>query len=39
VGYKKATSGGILVRTNPVKSDRVTFGEEDYLIVIAQDSR
>jgi ion channel POLLUX/CASTOR len=38
VGYKKGSSDGILIKTNPAKSDRIMFGEEDYLIVIAEDN-
>jgi hypothetical protein len=38
VGYKKVTSGGITITTNPSKSGRIQFGSEDYLIVIAQDN-
>jgi hypothetical protein len=38
VGYKKITRDGILIKTNPKKSDRVCFGSEDYLIVIAEDN-
>jgi voltage-gated potassium channel Kch len=38
VGYKKVTPGGIMMKTNPSKSERMLFGSEDYLIVIAQDN-
>jgi len=38
VGYKKVTPDGILIKTNPVKADRISFGKDDYLIVIAQDN-
>lgn len=38
VGYKKTTPGGILIKTNPKKSDRISFSGEDYLIVIAEDN-
>jgi len=39
VGYKKRTASGIQIRTNPKKSDRVSFCDEDYLIVIANDNK
>ena len=39
VGYKKVTPDGIRIKTNPKKSDRVSFSGEDYLIVIAQDNQ
>lgn len=38
VGYKRATADGITIKTNPSKSERIRFGSEDYLIVIAQDN-
>jgi voltage-gated potassium channel Kch len=38
VGYKVVAPEGIRIVTNPKKSERVTFGEEDCLIVIAQDA-
>lgn len=38
VGYKKVTPDGIVIKTNPAKSDRVVFDEDDCLIVIAQDN-
>jgi len=38
VGYKKVTPDGIEIKTNPAKSDRISFGKEDCLIVIAQDN-
>jgi ion channel POLLUX/CASTOR len=38
VGYKKMSPDGMLIVTNPKKSDRVSFGSEDYLIVIAEDN-
>ena len=38
VGYKKAAQSGISVVTNPKKSSRITFADEDYLIVIAEDN-
>ncbi len=37
VGYKKVTPEGMLVVTNPDKRARISFGPEDYLIVIARD--
>lgn len=38
VGYKKVTENGIQVITNPKKTDKVTFQEKDYLIVVAEDN-
>ena len=38
VGYKKITSTGIQINTNPKKSERVTFCNDDYLILIAEDN-
>lgn len=38
VGYKKMSCNGIEIITNPKKTDRITFNEEDYLIVIAEDN-
>lgn len=38
VGYKKVAEDGIRVVTNPKKSERISFQEEDYLIVIAEDN-
>jgi hypothetical protein len=38
VGYKKMRDHGILIMTNPKKSDRVSFSDEDYLIVIAENN-
>lgn len=38
VGYKKDTEDGIEIVTNPLKSDLVSFTEDDYLIVIAEDN-
>lgn len=38
IGYKKVTPDGIVVVTNPKKSERVSFSKEDYLIVIAGDN-
>lgn len=38
VGYKKLSENGIQIVTNPKKSERVSFTEEDYLIVIAEDN-
>jgi hypothetical protein len=38
VGFKKVTPAGITIKTNPTKSERISFGREDYLIVIAQDN-
>jgi hypothetical protein len=37
VGYKKITPDGMLIKTNPKKSDCVSFSSEDYLIVVAED--
>jgi hypothetical protein len=37
-GYKKNNAGVMLVRANPKKSDRVTFTDDDYLIVVAEDN-
>lgn len=37
VGYKKVSENGIRVVTNPKKSEKISFQEEDYLIVIAED--
>lgn len=39
VGYKKMTGSGIQIITNPKKSERISFTDEDYLIVIAEDNR
>lgn len=38
VGYKKATPEGLFIKTNPRKSERVSFQPDDYMIVIAQDN-
>lgn len=38
VGYKKATRDGMQIKTNPAKSESVSFRESDYLIVIAENS-
>jgi hypothetical protein len=38
VGYKKVDGTEIKIITNPKKSDKVSFSEEDYLIVIAEDN-
>lgn len=38
VGYKKTTPEGLLIKTNPPKSERVTFCDGDYLIVIAEEN-
>jgi voltage-gated potassium channel Kch len=38
VGYKKTAAEGLQIVTNPQKSQRVSFGSEDYLIVIAEDN-
>ncbi len=38
VGYKKISDEGIQVVTNPNKSEKIMFREEDYLIVIAEDN-
>ena len=38
VGYKKMTTDGIQIITNPKKSERISFTEDDYLIVIAEDN-
>lgn len=38
VGYKKVTEDGIHVVTNPKKSEKISFQDEDYLIVIAEDN-
>ena len=38
VGYKKITSDGIMVKTNPKKTESVSFDGGDYLIVIAEDN-
>ena len=38
VGYKKTTSGGMQVVTNPKKSSRISFTDEDCLILIAEDN-
>jgi ion channel POLLUX/CASTOR len=38
IGYKKVTPNGIVVVTNPKKSERISFSKEDYLIVIAEDN-
>jgi Trk K+ transport system NAD-binding subunit len=39
IGYKKVTPEGIVVVTNPMKSTRISFSKEDYLIVIAEDNK
>jgi Trk K+ transport system NAD-binding subunit len=36
VGYKKITAKGIEIKTNPNKSEHISFCKEDYLIVIAE---
>lgn len=38
LGYKKVTERGFSIVTNPKKSDRVMFTEDDYLIVLAEDN-
>ncbi len=38
VGYKKVTENGIQVITNPKKSEKISFQDKDYLIVIAEDN-
>lgn len=38
IGYKKMSAEGLMIVTNPPKSERVSFGADDYLIVIAQDN-
>lgn len=38
VGYKKMITDGIQIITNPKKSERISFTEDDYLIVIAEDN-
>jgi hypothetical protein len=38
VGYKKITTDGMLMKTNPKKSERISFSADDYLIVIAAES-
>jgi hypothetical protein len=38
VGYKKVAPEGIVIKTNPAKSDRIVFDDDDFLIVIAQDN-
>lgn len=37
VGYKKILPDGMQIKTNPKKSETVSFSSEDYLIVIAED--
>ena len=38
VGYKKTLPDGMIVKTNPLKSECITFSKEDYLVVIAEDN-
>ena len=38
VGYKKILPEGMLIKTNPKKTDRISFNDEDYLIVIAEEN-
>jgi len=37
IGYKKKEKGEMVIVTNPSKSSVVSFDEDDYLIVFAQD--
>ena len=37
VGYKQVRDGKTSIVTNPLKSERVVYEPEDYLIVIAED--
>jgi hypothetical protein len=37
LGYKKMVNGQMQLTVGPVKTDKVMFTEEDYLIVIAED--
>ncbi len=37
LGYKKQTEDSFEIVTNPKKSDKVSFGEQDYIIVLAND--
>jgi hypothetical protein len=38
VGYKKLTEDGIRIIINPGKLEKISFQDEDYLIVIAEDN-
>jgi voltage-gated potassium channel Kch len=38
VGYKKITAEGMVVKTNPQKSEHLSFSNDDSLIVIAEDN-
>ena len=37
MGYKRMDNGRIQLTINPVKTEKTTFREDDYLIVIAED--
>ncbi len=37
LGYKKMVNGQMQLTVGPTKTDRISFTEEDYLIVIAED--
>ena len=37
LGYKKMVNGQMQMTVGPTKKDRISFTEEDYLIVIAED--
>ncbi len=37
IGYKLQRDKGFEIVTSPLKSDKLTFGEDDYIIVLAED--